>query len=239
MNRCSLPSYLLGLLVPTVAYGHANLVSPTPRLEENIKISPCGGADPGASVATYTAGELVEVEWEETVDHPGYYRLAISPQGVDGFAEIILEDNIPDIGGEIPLGTTRPYTRMVQMPDRSCSRCSLQLIQAMTENPLAPEYYYSCSDITIEGGPPDDEGEETPAVDGGSTSRADAGSGGSSVDDSDPMLGPGPGVCSIGAPSSRSERHGTMLGLGGLLLLLVVASPRIGAKVSGITRRSR
>ena len=206
--------------VPSLALGHANLVSPTPRANENIKTAPCGAA-PGSPVASYAPGEAVMIQWEETVDHPGHYRLTLSPNGVDGFPAIVLEDDIPDIDGPVPSGG-RQFTRMETIPDQSCDRCTLQLVQSMEENPAQPTYYYSCADIRIGAGL---------GSDGGLTS----GGGGDAApeeDDDSPPVGPTPGVCSVAVRPSHSGPRRALALILGIPLAFVVFRPRIGAKVS-------
>ena len=219
------------VLTPVLAQAHANLVSPVPRANEDIKTKPCGAA-PGSPAATYPPGAMTMVEWEETVDHPGHYRLTLSPDGVDGFPQIILEDNIPDIDGPVPSGG-RQFSRMEMIPNHVCDRCTLQLMQSMEENPAAPTYYYSCADVRIGAGAGGDGGA------GGGDGGVGGGDPTASEDDDAERIGPTPGVCSVargGRPSRPPISAAVLLGLA---LVLVVSRPRIGAKVSNQDQGSR
>ena len=112
------------------------------------KSGPCGVAGPTTDSTKRTvlvAGQDVLVEWEETINHPGWYRLAFSPDGLTQFDSNVLLDNIVDVQTG---ATPHLYSATVKVPDTLCDTCSLQLIQVMTDNTLNPRYY-SCSDIRI------------------------------------------------------------------------------------------
>jgi len=218
------------LFVPSLALAHANLVNPVPRADEDIKTAPCGAA-PAAPIVTYRPGEMVMIEWEETIDHPGHYRLTLSPDGIDGFPQIILEDNIPDIDGAVPAGG-RQFNRMEMVPNRMCDRCTLQLMQSMEENPAQPTYYYSCADIRI--------GMGGAGTGDGGMNGGGGGDGGAGLDDDEEarMIGPTPGVCSV-AVGRRSGVPLSAAMLLAILLVRVASRPRIGAKVSKTTGPAR
>src|SRR4051812_28140397 len=64
------------------------------------KTAPCGSASPtndSTKRAILKAGDTILVEWEETINHPGWYRLAFSEDGVTGFDANVLKDNLPDV----------------------------------------------------------------------------------------------------------------------------------------------
>jgi hypothetical protein len=218
--RCSPLTLLLG---PALAWGEAHLVDPPPRLEEDILLGPCGAA-PGAAVAMFEGGSTVEIQFVETVDRPGHYRLALSPEGIDGDPEIIIEDNIPDVGGQVPAGG-RSYRRSITVPDRACPRCTLQLMQTSIDIPTQPTQYYSCADINITA---------RPAPDAGPRDGGGGRDGSSGIPNNDDEVGSGPGVCSVAPPQAKTIAAGSILALV-LLTILVVGCPRIGAKVPGRT----
>lgn len=123
-----------------------------PRTNDTgLKTAPCGGAARTATPVILAPGQTVTVEWEETVDHPGFFRLSFAPADDIGFESNILVDNIPDTqnDGVLP----HFYSASVTLPNQACTACTLQLIQVMTENPAAPTNYYSCSDIQLSAGP--------------------------------------------------------------------------------------
>ena len=170
MPRLVPSSILLALLLmPTLAHAHAVMIDPPPRDPDEIKIAPCGGVGPtsagGAQRTRLQAGSTITVTFKETIQHPGYFRIAFSPDGLTGFDEHILVPMIADTDGE-------DYSAPVQLPTTPCDACSLQLIQCMdaTLPPVAScNNYYSCSDIVLTAGPPGT------AADAGADAPPDAG----------------------------------------------------------------
>lgn len=144
--RISAPILLAAIaLFPATASAHARLTSPVPRIQLTSKTPPCG-APRTAKSAVFTAGEEIEVRWEEYTDHPGYFRLLFSLADDKNFQ--VLLDRIPD--QQIPSGSSAvSYSATVKLPDTPCEKGTLQLIQVMTENPQAPSLYYSCADIRL------------------------------------------------------------------------------------------
>lgn len=133
---------------------HTRLTSPTPRSDsDGLKSGPCGNVTRTTSPMSVAPGESITVTWLETVDHPGYYRIALSPDSDDGFDDNVLADDITDV--DCP-STPCSYTQEVTIPaNPPCTDCTLQLIQFMgTAAPYSP--YFSCADLEITGvGSPD------------------------------------------------------------------------------------
>lgn len=117
------------------------------------KSGPCGPVGPTTLASkrkVLQAGADLLVEWQETINHPGHFRIAFSPDGVTGFDDHIIADNIVDTQNTSVSGTNyHLYSKTIKVPDTLCDTCSLQLIQVMTENPASPSNYYSCADIRI------------------------------------------------------------------------------------------
>lgn len=134
------------------AWGHAELVSPRPRSPGAKKEpGPCGGVLATGNPTPLIAGSTLKVDFKETVDHPGRYRIAFSPNATDTVAIYdanILLNNIPDLQGAVSDLNPRNYSANITVPTTLCNPCSLQLIQYMTEN-TPPTLYYSCADIRI------------------------------------------------------------------------------------------
>src|SRR6266540_3972409 len=196
---------LLTILFPSLAHAHSVMLDPPPRDPDQIKIAPCGGAGPTpAGAATRTvleAGSTITVEFAETVQHPGYFRIAFSENGLTGFDEHVLVPMIPDTNGQ-------NYSVQVQLPSTPCDNCSLQLIQCMDgSNPPVSSCsnYYSCSDIVLTSGPggppPPDAG--TPA----DPAAPDAG-----VGAGNPGPGPGPGEGNDGPKIDDGVQGGCSMG---------------------------
>jgi hypothetical protein len=134
------------LLAPSLALAHARLVAPPPRTTTILKTPPCGGIARTSTPVTLTAGEPLQVDWVETIDHPGHYELAISPADDLGFVTLL--GNIPDFSFASG-ATERAYSTTIQVPSTPCDACTLQLIQFMSDHPPGSQYYYSCADIRI------------------------------------------------------------------------------------------
>lgn len=142
------PGALLALLlaVPAEALAHADLLFPRPRVPQTLKTGPCGGIPRRGAPLVARPGETITVQWEETIDHPGYYQIRFSMGGDANF--IMLRDAIPDV--RIPVGQrVALYSAAVTLPDAPCPAGTLQLIQYMTENPQRPELYFSCADVVL------------------------------------------------------------------------------------------
>ena len=133
------------IVVPSLLSAHVRLLMPTPRTPLALKTGPCGGIPRGGEPLSLQAGQELEVEFEEYIDHPGYYQIWFSPANDEDF--VLLLDKIPD--RQIPVGeNSNVYTVMVTMPDAPCDQGTLQVIQYMTET-QPPSLYFSCADIRL------------------------------------------------------------------------------------------
>ena len=145
------------LLAPALSHGHARFLEPKPRnAADNLKdpLGPCGNVKRTTMSTTYTAGQLINVKWEETVDHPGCFLVDLSVGGDMNFMPLA---NIKHSkAGIVP----RPYMTQVQLPQGvTCKDCTLRLRQLMLANdgatcppsPIAAgATYYSCADVQID-----------------------------------------------------------------------------------------
>ncbi len=169
---------LLAISLPNLAYAHARFrpnlvndkgettfVSNTPPRNDatGLKTAPCGNIARTTTPKVYKPGQEITVQWEETINHKGYFMLRFSEKGDTDFEKNVLAAEITDTQDE-PLnsmnGETHRYTKKVKLPNIECTDCTLQLVQVMTEvtrNPdgsLPPSaYYYSCSDIQLGDAP--------------------------------------------------------------------------------------
>ena len=167
------------MALATSASAHIALRSPAPRTADQ-KAGPCGKAGPtrGQIVTPFAAGETITVEWDETIGHPGHYRIAFDDDGNDVFENprtpddnfaSTLADQIVDRDG-----TTR-YTQTITLPTTPCANCTLQLVQVMTTQVPYNSFYYQCADITIGDAPPP--GGEGDDIGGGCQTASGAGLG--------------------------------------------------------------
>lgn len=193
-----------------IAVLHIGMTYPTPRVAR-LKAKPCGAdvaRDPN-KVTTLQSGSTLTVQWLETVEHPGHYRIAFDDDGQDfvqpptandsteGSDPMVLKDLIPDVQGSFPTGG-RPYQFSVTLPDIECTNCTLQLFQMMTDKPpyatdgstADNDIYYQCADLVLSRSAP-------PPVDAGVVPDDDAGTGGGGGGNT----GGGGGGCSTTQPT--------------------------------------
>jgi hypothetical protein len=159
---------LILLVLSGTASAHITMTAPPPRTLDN-KAGPCGaaGSKRGTHVTTFAPGATITVEWDETVDHPGHYRIAFDNDGDDVFVNpnnpndnfsFTLMEPIPDkVGGH--------YTQQITLPTAPCANCTLQLMQIMTTQVPYNSFYYQCADIAIaagggSGGPAESSGDD-------------------------------------------------------------------------------
>ena len=157
-------------LAPTLAFAHARLSYPTPRSQNaGIKSpAPCG-SDPRTAPTVFRPGETITVRWEETITHPGYYRIAFSPVDNQGFDANVLANDIPNPSG------LQDGQFDITLPNIECEGCSLQLIQVMTDS---NSNYYSCADIALRSPTGDAGVPDAGEQDDAGTSDQDAGTDG-------------------------------------------------------------
>jgi len=155
---CSLVA-LASTLLAAGASAHITLKSPAPRYDPTLlKDGPCGKLNGGksANVTTFAPGEQITVTWEETINHPGHFRISFDDDGDDAFQDPasfddvgsglpILIDNIADKNGGM-------YSQEVTLPNIECDNCTLQVIQVMTDKPPygdGNDLYYQCADLVL------------------------------------------------------------------------------------------
>jgi MYXO-CTERM domain-containing protein len=163
------------LTLSAAGSAHVRLVYPTPRYAtptatnsgNQIKDSPCGVTNDARTqdmsrVTELTAGSTITVEFAETVQHPGFFRISFDDDGQDAFVPPplartaiqmgattlpVLKDNIPDTN-------SAAYAVEIVVPNMPCENCTLQLIQVMEDAQTWTEddIYFTCADIRIVGG---------------------------------------------------------------------------------------
>lgn len=182
----------LAWLGASQAHAHFKLLSPTSWLTEDDlggpqKGSPCGpgnmrpflGDDVqpvpvSHATTTFHAGETISVEWQETVYHPGYWRISFAPKAP---AEVTSAD-LPDPAVTLETcqydktavktaphdnvladglfmvddqsGMNRSLKQEIKLPDQPCEHCTLQIVQVMQGHPASSCYYFHCAEIKIE-----------------------------------------------------------------------------------------
>ncbi|HEU4412199.1 MAG TPA: SCE4755 family polysaccharide monooxygenase-like protein [Polyangiaceae bacterium] len=158
----------LALSAPRSAGAHIQLTYPPARTLEQ-KTGPCGSDDNTRStnVTVLQPGQKIVVEWDETVEHPGHFRISFDEDGADDFAtpasseascsnDKVLVDLIPD---RVVSGSDGRYRQEITLPSVECETCTLQLIQVMTDKPpyttdaASNDLYFQCADLALRGRP--------------------------------------------------------------------------------------
>ncbi len=186
-SSCSLLAIAVlgaGLLGTTTARAHFILTSPPAVSEQNFlgdpqKAPPCG--DNGDAVATgivteYQAGDVVTITIDETIFHPGHYRIALAVNDISELpAEPLVTPNNTDCG-TVPIQDPpvfpvladgvfvhdqpfdQPQSIDITLPaDLNCNNCTLQVIQFMSDHGLNNPggcFYHHCASLSVQGGTP-------------------------------------------------------------------------------------
>lgn len=224
------------------ASAHIKLNAPAPRYvyaSDGQKVGPCGSGTESGDITEFAPGDQIMVEWQETVNHPGYFRISLDPDGGDDGLEDptdyddfdsanVLEENIPDNGGAA-------FSRLVTLPNVECEKCTLQLIQVMTDKPpWGPEggndIYYWCADIKISGSVPPTSvttgAGGSGSGDGGSSSSTPSSGGSPSSDGGASGDGGNGSVLQDNGGCSASPNGSSTLGFGAIALLGLAAATR-------------
>jgi hypothetical protein len=171
-------------VVPVSADAHFTLVEPPSWLMENRlgdpqKAGPCGGtsADPGTPTMTVTpvaGGSKLHIKVQETVFHPGHYRIALAMRSraeLPADPDVVTRDTEkgawsvsaaiqkPERPPVIVDGLwahterpTAPFETDIDVPNINCEKCTLQIIQFMAEhgrNRDGDFSYHHCADLKI------------------------------------------------------------------------------------------
>lgn len=175
------------LIVAQTTLAHFKLVEPASWLVENDrgdpqKSGPCGGSNTDWGKPTYivskaVGGSKLHIKVQETVYHPGHYRVALavnSPNELPSDPQVTTKEGergplsvsaaiqdpapIPVLADGLfvhstrPTGTMEPFETDVQLPNINCKRCTLQIVQFMAEhafnNPGGYTYHH-CANLQI------------------------------------------------------------------------------------------
>lgn len=201
--RSSWSVIALVVLAPNLAAAHLYLHAPTAWYDQGLygdpqHTSPCGapfdGADTTGVVTPYTAGEVVTVTIEETIWHPGHFRvaLAVNDRSELPIAPPVVADTTDC--GSVPIqdppvfpvladgvlqhtSPLDPKTQSFQVTlptDVTCEKCTLQVL-TFTAQHGAPCFEYHCADISI--APPCDGNDDCTDADPCTDDTCDLGTG--------------------------------------------------------------
>ena len=177
-----------GLSIPAAAHAHFVLQAPMNWAKQDasglpLKSAPCGQADPAptpAAVPTnvitpFAPGATVTITINETIPHPGHYRVVLSPTGPGGLpADPAVTPNTQSACGTTTIQSPAVYPVLadgmlqhttavsgarsftVKLPtDVTCTKCSLQVTEFMSNHALNNPggcWYHHCADISIQTG---------------------------------------------------------------------------------------
>ena len=174
--------------LPVYADAHFVLVAPASWLVENRlgdpqKAGPCGGtsADPGTPsgiVGEVRGGQKLHIKVQETVYHPGHYRVALAvasrselppdpevttretAKGPWSVSAVIQNPVRPPVLADgLFVHTAKPgeaFETDIDLPNISCEKCTLQVVQFMAEHGLNRDgdfSYHHCADLKITADP--------------------------------------------------------------------------------------
>jgi MYXO-CTERM domain-containing protein len=232
----------------SAAHAHFVLQSPAAAHEQDAygdpqKAPPCGdngGAVPTGMVSAYQAGGTITITIDETIFHPGHYRIALA---VNDISELPAEP--PVTPNNTPCGTVpimdppvfpvladgvfahdasfnEPQSIDIPVPDGvNCDNCTLQIIQFMSNHGLNNPggcFYHHCAMISVSGDPVETSTTDDTASSGGevttattATTNTSQGSTGGEMTADGTGIGSTGGGATEGSPTS----DGSMTGTGG------------------------
>jgi hypothetical protein len=234
---------VLVALAAAPAHAHFVLKEPAAYSEQGTfgdpqKAPPCGDGQAGSpvtltnAVTTFQAGSTIDITIDETVTHPGHYRVLLAPDPESLPADpVVTPASDSDCGSTtietnpiLPLladgqlvhtsAFSGPQTMHVQLPaGMTCTNCTLQVVEFMSAHPALPPggcFYHHCATVNVTSGPVPDAGPSG----GGDADAAPTGGGGDG----------GGGGCAI-APG-HSNGAGAGAAFFGLALLGLLATRR-------------
>src|ERR1700733_7469411 len=173
----------------STSQAHFRLLAPASWIEENQlvdpqKAAPCGGTNADYGKPTYAVtdvkgGTAVHVKVQETVYHPGHYRIALAVNSptelpIDPKATTMTDDKgkVMSVSAEVmnPVAPPvlvdglwphddhmlRTLDTDVTVPNINCRSCTLQVIQFMEQHPVnnpGQFTYHHCAVLHITADP--------------------------------------------------------------------------------------
>jgi hypothetical protein len=177
----------IAAVVAAPVSAHFKLLEPSGWLVEDDKgdpqkLAPCGGtlADPGTptkAVNAVTGGQKLKIVVDETVFHPGHYRIALTRKRNDlpadpkatmheterglrsKSAAIVKNPQPPLLADGLWPHTEKPtahWETEITVPNITCQGCQLQVLEFMAEHPGSREggfSYHHCAVLNITADP--------------------------------------------------------------------------------------
>lgn len=167
------------LLVSRFALAHFILQAPGNALNQNLlgdpqKAPPCGDETSSTAtnaVTTYVSGQTITITVNETIYHPGHYRVALGLTGPQDLPAEPVVTADSTACGSVPIETTPVFPvladgellhtaafggpRSFQVtlpPDVTCRNCTLQVLEFMSNHGLNNPggcFYHHCATINV------------------------------------------------------------------------------------------
>jgi hypothetical protein len=193
LMRLTLCALLVLATTPALSAGHFKLLEPASRLVEDQrgdpqKLGPCGGTSANAGtptgiVSAAVGGSKLHIKVQETIYHPGFYRVALAVKSLDELpadpvavtretekgpwsisGAIQSNPQMPVLADGLFLHHTRPAagTQLppnetdITLPNINCEKCTLQIVQFMEDHGFNKDggyTYHHCADIKISADP--------------------------------------------------------------------------------------
>ena len=171
------------LVLPRAAHAHFTLLAPPPASNSTNGGKgdpPCGPTDMPSNVVTpVMGGSKLTVKVNETVYHPGFYRIALA---LKSRSELPIDNVVYDSSGKVlpPAGpgnsatadfetnpvfpvladnlwphtsATAMFSGEITLPNVNCDKCTLQVIEFMASHgsngAKAGYFYHHCADLKI------------------------------------------------------------------------------------------
>jgi hypothetical protein len=225
---------LLSLWLPRVADAHFDLLMPPPAdtaTDGGKGAPPCGPTSASNVVTAAQGGHPISISLNETVLHPGHYRAALSinsrselppdpmvvvdsggysiSAAIESPAQfpVLADDLFDHISGTIPI----PFQTTLTLPNVTCDKCTLQIIEFMAQhgpNPGGGYYYHHCADLKITADP------ALPPADLGTGGAPAGGTGGAGGQ----PASTGGGGCAIVGARACGGASGALVGLAAIAL---------------------
>jgi hypothetical protein len=170
------------------ASAHFRLLEPQSWIVENNlgdpqKLGPCGGTSanggmPTNIVSKATGGQKIHIKVQETVFHPGHYRVALAVNSraeLPADPQVVTRDSdkgpwsvsapiqnpvqIPVLADGLFAHTAKvdnPWETDVTLPNITCAKCTLQVVQFMAEHGMNKDggyFYHHCAELQITADP--------------------------------------------------------------------------------------
>jgi hypothetical protein len=180
-------AFALAALAP-LGLAHFRLLEPASWLQEANngdpqKMAPCGGTsdDPGkpsGAVSRVQGGDKLHIKIQETIFHPGFYRVALSVNGREELPKDPVVKTEPSGRGPRSVSAQIEYPPQppvladglfqhvakfdkeqeadVDIPNINCSKCTLQVVEFMAAHGLNKDgdyTYHHCAVLEIHANP--------------------------------------------------------------------------------------